>query len=293
MAQDAAGRLLTGRFLPVLASAKFSGLVSDLTAKITPRFPHGFSSGGETRTLNQPVNSRLLCRLSYPRSIEIEGTGCGGVSATRVQLPLPRAGDGIGSTARVAAAPIVLVAVEAVRDLRTVGTFQRWAKARTVRPTLRLPGGEYRWSLADLTDQLRPEDVSVEDTPNRPSVITAIVTSGRGVLIGHRHDGRPPWTFIAGEQEPGETYTDTIIREVKEETGLEITAGDVIGERVHPKTDRHMVYVAAQPTGKLDAVVGDPDELSEVKWATLAEADELLPGMFPVVREHLERTLTN
>jgi hypothetical protein len=25
------------------------------------------SSGGETRTPNQPVNSRLLCRLSYPR----------------------------------------------------------------------------------------------------------------------------------------------------------------------------------------------------------------------------------
>src|SRR5690242_16763364 len=132
----------------------------------------------------------------------------------------------------------------------TVGTFQRWAKADTVRPTLRLPGGEYRWSLAELTEQLRHEGVSV-DTPNRPSVITAIVTSERGVLIGHRHDGRPPWTFIAGEQEPGEAYADTIIREVKEETGLEIVAGDVLGERVHPKTDRHMVYVAARPEGSL------------------------------------------
>jgi 8-oxo-dGTP pyrophosphatase MutT (NUDIX family) len=133
--------------------------------------------------------------------------------------------------------------------------------------------------------------VSVEDTPNRPSVITAIVTSERGVLIGHRWDGKPPWTFIAGEQEPGETHADTIIREVKEETGLEIAAGDVLGERVHPKTGRHMVYVAAKPSGKLDTVVGDPDELSEVRWAPLAEAVELLPGMFEPVHEHLEREL--
>jgi 8-oxo-dGTP diphosphatase len=95
----------------------------------------------------------------------------------------------------------------------------------------------------------------------------------------------------AGEQEPGETFADTIVREVKEETGLEITAGEILGERVHPKTDRHMVYLAGRPAGALDVAVGDPDELSEVKWATLAEADELLPGMFEPVREHLERTL--
>jgi 8-oxo-dGTP pyrophosphatase MutT (NUDIX family) len=98
------------------------------------------------------------------------------------------------------------------------------------------------------------------ETPNRPSVITAIVTSDRGVLIGHRHDGKPPWTFIAGEQKPGEVYVDTILREVKEETGLEIVAGDILGERVHPKTERRMVYVAARPAraGDLDISVGEP-----------------------------------
>jgi 8-oxo-dGTP pyrophosphatase MutT (NUDIX family) len=83
------------------------------------------------------------------------------------------------------------------------------------------------------------------ETPNRPSVITAIVTSDRGVLIGHRHDGKPPWTFIAGEQKPGEVYVDTILREVKEETGLEIVAGDIL---------------AARPAraGDLDISVGEP-----------------------------------
>jgi 8-oxo-dGTP pyrophosphatase MutT (NUDIX family) len=184
----------------------------------------------------------------------------------------------------------------------TVGTFQRWAKEGIVKPALRLPGGEYRWDLADIRDQLRsdrpisprnrPKDEPVPDTPNRPAVITAIVTSDRGVLIGQRHDGKPPWTFIAGEQEPGESPEDTIIREVKEETGLEIVPGHVLGERVHPKTDRHMIYISARPAiDSVEVTVGDPDELAQVRWAGLAEAVELLPGMFEPVREHLDQAI--
>jgi hypothetical protein len=38
--------------------------------------------------------------------------------------------------------------------------------------------------------------------------------------------------------------------------------------------------------------VGDPDELSEVRWANLAEAVELLLGMFEPVREHLDEAIS-
>jgi hypothetical protein len=33
---------------------------------------------------------------------------------------------------------------------------------------------------------------------SEPSVVAAIVISQEGVLLGRRHDGKPPWTFIAG-----------------------------------------------------------------------------------------------
>ena len=114
-----------------------------------------------------------------------------------------------------------------------------------------------------------------------------------GVLVGRRNDGKPPWTFIAGEQDAvkDENPADTAVREVKEETGLRVTAGEVIGERVHPKTRRTMIYLAARPTHGTDVFVGDEDELAEVRWVSLAEADELLPGMFEPVREHLAREL--
>jgi 8-oxo-dGTP pyrophosphatase MutT (NUDIX family) len=111
-------------------------------------------------------------------------------------------------------------------------------------------------------------------------VAAAIVTSSRGVLAGKRNDGKPPWTFIAGEVEPGETAPFAAVREVKEETGLEARAKHEIGRRVHPKTGRTMIYVAAEPVRQddLDVFVGDTDELAEVRWLSLAEADELLPA---------------
>ena len=115
----------------------------------------------------------------------------------------------------------------------------------------------------------------------------AIVTSLEGVLVGRRNDGQPPWTFIAGEVEPGEQLADAAIREVKEETGLQIRVGQVIDDRVHPQTGRRMVYIAATPTHGTEAFVGDSEELAEVRWVGLAEAGELLPGMFGPVREYL------
>jgi 8-oxo-dGTP pyrophosphatase MutT (NUDIX family) len=125
--------------------------------------------------------------------------------------------------------------------------------------------------------------------------VAAIVTSRRGVLAGRRRDGKPPWTFIAGEVEPFDaTPADAAVREVKEETGLEIRAGREIGRRVHPQTGRTMIYLAARPVrGATKVIVGDEAELAEVRWLTLAEADELLPGMYGPVRDHLARELKN
>jgi 8-oxo-dGTP pyrophosphatase MutT (NUDIX family)/transcriptional regulator with XRE-family HTH domain len=129
------------------------------------------------------------------------------------------------------------------------------------------------------------------DTQAQQPVVAAIVTSDLGVLVGRRNDGKPPWTFIAGEVEPGERAEDAAIREVKEETGLRVTAGQIIGERVHPKTGRTMIYMAAAPTHGTDVFVGDSEELAEVRWVSLAEADELLPGMYEPVRDYLAATI--
>lgn len=122
-------------------------------------------------------------------------------------------------------------------------------------------------------------------------IAAAIVTSPHGVLIGRRNDRTPPWTFIAGEVEPGERADDAAIRETKEEAGLEIVVGERIGERVHPATGRTMIYLAAEPREGTSIFVGDRAELAEVRWASLAEAEQLMPDMFGPVHEYLIREL--
>jgi 8-oxo-dGTP pyrophosphatase MutT (NUDIX family) len=139
-------------------------------------------------------------------------------------------------------------------------------------------------SVSDEEEEAVTEPSTI---PEPQPVVAAIVTSARGVLIGRRNDGKPPWTFISGEIEPGESPADAAVREVKEETGLRVTAGGVIGRRNHPKTGRHMVYMAAKPVRGTDVFVGDEDELSEVRWVSLDEALELMGDMFEPVHQHL------
>jgi 8-oxo-dGTP pyrophosphatase MutT (NUDIX family) len=145
-------------------------------------------------------------------------------------------------------------------------------------------------AVAELVKRYTPS----EERELQP-VAVAIVTSRLGVLVGRRHDGKPPWTFIAGGVEPGEDAPFAAGREVKEETGLEIEPGEEIGRRVHPRTQRTMIYIAAKPVrpDDLSVFVGDERELAEVRWVSLAEADELMAsyGMFEPVHEHLAQEI--
>lgn len=189
-------------------------------------------------------------------------------------------------------------------------TVWRWYKSGRVRPALITPGGHLRWDMPDLRRQLaepaapeRPAPPPWEvppvhespDAPQKPAIATAIVVSDRGVLVGKRNDGSPPWTFIAGQAHDGEPIADAAVREVKEETGLVVIAGSsLIGRRIHPKTGRDMHYVACRPTEGTDVFVGDEEELAEVRWVpTIAELLTLMDRrfLFEPVLEHLERLL--
>lgn len=123
-------------------------------------------------------------------------------------------------------------------------------------------------------------------------VAVAIVTSHLGVLVGKRADGTPPWTFPGGKTEPGESHAKAAVREVWEETGVEVTAGEVIGQRVHPQTGVTVVYVAAVPARGTEAHPVAGQGLAEIRWVSLAEAVDRMPGMFGPVRHHLEQVLS-
>lgn len=193
-------------------------------------------------------------------------------------------------------------------------TLFRWWKAEKVTTMYRTPSGHLRWNVEDLQRQLATEPVREElsvssaapesmtepihpaTAPEDLPVAAAIVTCHLGVLAGRRNDNRPPWTFISGEVEPGESIADAAVREVKEETGLEVRPGHLeLGRRVHPKTQRLMIYLACLPAGAVeDIFVGDTEELAEVRWLSLAQVYDLMGRdlVFEPVRDHLERVIT-
>jgi 8-oxo-dGTP pyrophosphatase MutT (NUDIX family) len=177
-------------------------------------------------------------------------------------------------------------------------TLTRWAHAGQVRPARRTAGGHFRWNLDDLASQLEETPpVRTEPTtkPEEQPVVAAVVTSDRGLLVTWRSDKTPPAGFLTGEIEPGESPADAMVRECKEEVGLLVVAGNEIGRRVHPRTKRTMIYVAGQPaSGKSDVFVGDRQELTDVRWLSLSEADDAFApfgGMYPPVRDHLRTIL--
>jgi 8-oxo-dGTP pyrophosphatase MutT (NUDIX family) len=123
--------------------------------------------------------------------------------------------------------------------------------------------------------------------PEQPHVVLAVITSDQGVLVAKRRDGIPPWTFLGGEIQPGETSGDALRRKVEAEAGLPVTAVRFIGRRIHPKTSRVMVYGHVE-VGPGEPKLGDPADLSEVKWVSVDETRDLMPDMYGPVRQYLD-----
>jgi 8-oxo-dGTP diphosphatase len=118
----------------------------------------------------------------------------------------------------------------------------------------------------------------------RVRCVGAVVVDNDGRLLVIRR-GRPPgeglWSLPGGRVEPGETDAAAVIRELREETGLEATAGRLIGSVDRPGPggvtyDIHD-YAAVVTGGGLRA----GDDAADARWVTPAALRELptTPGL--------------
>lgn len=71
------------------------------------------------------------------------------------------------------------------------------------------------------------------------SGVTAIVRDGQGRFLLARRADTGMWAFVAGVNEPTEQPADTVIREVKEETGVDATVDALVSVNSLP---RMLVY---------------------------------------------------
>ncbi|MFE3644270.1 NUDIX hydrolase [Streptomyces sp. NPDC059169] len=128
----------------------------------------------------------------------------------------------------------------------------------------------------------------------RPGIAAAIVVNEERVLMVRRRvsEGQLSWQFPAGEVEPGEAREAAAVRETQEETGLDVVAVKLLGERVHPKTGRLMSYTACDVVDGT-AHVADTEELAELAWVAHGEIPQYVPyGLFEPVQDCLDAALT-
>ncbi|CAM5671542.1 NUDIX hydrolase [Streptomyces fumanus] len=115
--------------------------------------------------------------------------------------------------------------------------------------------------------------------------VTGVVRDGEGRVLLLRHRMWPPgrqWGLPSGFAHKGEDFRRTVVREVKEETGLDVAVGDLVMLNSGFRTRLEVAYEARLTGGELRL---DPREILEARWCRPEELPEdVQPVCRPLVR---------
>jgi NAD+ diphosphatase len=87
---------------------------------------------------------------------------------------------------------------------------------------------------------------------------------------------------LAGFLEPGESIEEACAREIKEESGLTVTAVRYHSSQPWPFPSQLMIGLIAEVSD--DQAAPDETELEEVRWLTRTEAADVLAGTHPAIK---------
>jgi len=120
--------------------------------------------------------------------------------------------------------------------------------------------------------------------------IKVVIEDGKGnvLLVRRKFDpGAGTWDAPGGLVEFGEMLERAGIREIKEETGLDVKIGELINaqEIIEPSLHRVLLYFRGQLTG---GQLAAGDDAAEVKWVPLKTVSKQ-QNLRPVFVKVLER----
>jgi ADP-ribose pyrophosphatase YjhB (NUDIX family) len=139
---------------------------------------------------------------------------------------------------------------------------------------LRALGALPHWARIAVWGTLGPR---VERAPLE--IVQAVVERDGEVLLAVRHDLRG-WELPGGTVEPGESDAEALVREVREEVGVEVEVGELVGTYVRTGFRPHTARIY-----RCRVVAGTPgpsDEAREVGWFPMAgPPPDVLPWCRP------------
>ena len=125
-----------------------------------------------------------------------------------------------------------------------------------------------------------------------------LIKNGDKILLGHRAKNRldtggifepDSWTIPGGKQEYNETIFEAAIREIKEETNLDISNLEVFGAEDDIQPNKHYIslhIIAHNFSG--DLKVMEPTKEDEWRWFNL---DNLPKNIYTPTKKFLDRYL--
>jgi 8-oxo-dGTP diphosphatase len=114
--------------------------------------------------------------------------------------------------------------------------------------------------------------------PARVQCVGGVITddSGRLLLILRGHEpGKGLWSIPGGRVEPGESDAQAVVREMREETGLIVTCGPLLGAVERPGLGGAVVDIRDYRAVVTGGELAPGDDADAARWVTAAEAAEM------------------
>jgi len=192
----------------------------------------------------------------------------------------------------VAESPPALTTGASFEDLRTAGAFLPHDEAGLLAYARALIlwrqrhrycgrcGAPTRAESAGHVMTCSEPSCATEHFPRLDPAIIVLVTDGERALLG-RQAAWPPgrYSTIAGFVEPGESLEDAVVREVLEETGVQVQDAEYHSSQPWPFPSSLMIGFTARAAA--DAVPRADEELEDVRWFTREEIATGTPGLPP------------
>ncbi len=99
--------------------------------------------------------------------------------------------------------------------------------------------------------------------------VGAVITDGQGrlLLIKRGHEpGAGLWSLPGGRVEPGETDAEALVREMREETGLAVRAGRLLGRVRRPAGDGNVLDIRDYTASVIGGTLNAGDDAADARW---------------------------